>query len=103
MAAVAWYSGDGQSLHVKGKIIESIATLAPESKFSKATAVFEIDRAKVKSLQASWEWLQACEGLTAKLCRESQPQRDIQFRALHLILDRGYKILVANNRKSQPL
>jgi hypothetical protein len=69
MAAIAWHSGDGQSLHVKGKIIDSIATLSPESKFSKAIAVFEIDQTKVKALQASWEWLQACEELAAKLHR----------------------------------
>lgn len=63
MTPVAWYSEKTHILNVTGKVRDSISMLGPNSAFSKAIAIFEIDEAKINALRASSEWLEACRYL----------------------------------------
>jgi hypothetical protein len=63
MKAVAWHSNNQRILHVTGKLVDSIAVLGSEPKFTKAIAVFQINRDKIEELQHSRKWLQECREL----------------------------------------
>jgi hypothetical protein len=65
MKAVAWHSDNQSILHVTGKLVDSIAVLGSEPKFTKAIAVFQINQDKIEELQHSWKWLQECRELAA--------------------------------------
>jgi hypothetical protein len=65
MKAVAWHSNNQRILHVTGKLVDSIALLGSEPKFTKAIAVFQINHKKIEELQHSWKWLQECRELAS--------------------------------------
>jgi hypothetical protein len=63
MTPVAWYSGKHHLLNVTGKIVDSVSKIGPESAFSKAIAIFEVDDKKIEELRASSSWLEQCRQL----------------------------------------
>lgn len=65
MKAVAWHSDNQMILHVTGKLVDSIAVLGSEPKFTKAIAIFQINHHKIEELQNSWKWLQECRELAS--------------------------------------
>jgi hypothetical protein len=65
MQAEAWHSNNETVLRVTGKLVDSVAILGSEPKFTKAVAVFEINKAKITELANSFKWLQDCRDLAS--------------------------------------
>jgi hypothetical protein len=65
MKAEAWHSHYQSILHVRGKLIDSVAVLGSKPAFTKSSAVFEINTDKITELSKSATWLQECEELAS--------------------------------------
>lgn len=65
MKAEAWHSHDQNVLHVRGKWVDSVAVLGPQSSFTKTIDVFEINERKIAEIGESFKWLQECETLAS--------------------------------------
>ncbi|CZR65458.1 uncharacterized protein PAC_15358 [Phialocephala subalpina] len=79
MSPEAYYSNSRDLLNVTGKIVDSIAQMGPESNFTKAIGLFELDENVALDLEESFKWLQACQSLALEGYEETKAERQEQF------------------------